>query len=207
MNSLLRPTLVVVILLLTSCASIRDMANALMSLKDMQFRIVRVENMRVAGVDVSRMSNLSNLSPGDAYNLLQAYHTKKLRTSFLVYVEARNPNDSSGGAKPADLKLKELPWQLYIDDRPTISGVVRNDIVIPGGQTSAPFPLQIEVDLSQVINDRGYEEIMGLALSIGGLNAEPTKLMVEATPTVSTPYGIVKSPRPIRIVNTEFRAR
>jgi hypothetical protein len=105
------------------------------------------------------------------------------------------------------LTLKALPWKLYIDERPSVSGDIRSEVAIPGGGTSAPFPLEISVDLSSVINDRGYEDLMALALSIGGLNSQPTKLVVEATPTVSTPYGIMKSPRPIRIVNTEFRAR
>lgn len=203
----LRLLIPVVLLLVTSCASIRDMANSIMSLKDMQFRVVRVENMRVAGVDVSRLQNLKGLSASDAFKLLDAYHSKRLVTTFTLYVEARNPNDGSGGAKPADLTLKALPWKLYIDERPSVSGDIRTEVAIPGGGTSAPFPLEISVDLSSVINDRGYEDLMALALSIGGLNSQPTKLMVEATPTVSTPYGIMKSPRPIRIVNTEFRAR
>lgn len=204
---LIRSTAIVVLLLVTSCASIRDMANSIMSLKDMQFRVVRVENMRVAGVEISRLNSLKNISASDAYNLLQAYHTKKLQTTFTVFVEARNPNDGSGGGKPASLTLKSLPWKLYIDDRPSVSGDIRNEVAIPGGGTSAPFPLEISVDLTQVINDRGYEDLMALALSIGGLNSEPTKLMVEATPTVSTPYGVMTSPRPVRIVNTEFRAK
>ncbi|MFN6112374.1 MAG: hypothetical protein ACK47W_01335, partial [Bacteroidota bacterium] len=107
----------------------------------------------------------------------------------------------------ADLTLKELPWQLYIDGKQTISGSIRKEIAIPGGQTSAPIPIEIEVDLTKVITDRGYDELMSLALSIGGVNAEPTKLMVEATPVVNTPFGVWKSPSPIRIVNTEFRSR
>ncbi|MBU3678143.1 MAG: hypothetical protein FGM32_00860 [Candidatus Kapabacteria bacterium] len=204
---ILRSIAVIVLLLVTSCASIRDMANSIMSLKDMQFRVVRVENMRVAGVNVSRLNNLKGLSATDAYNLLQAYHTKKLQTTFTVFVEARNPNDGSGGGKPASLTLKALPWKLYIDDRPSVSGDIRSEVAIPGGGTSDPFPLEISVDLSSVINDRGYEDLMALALSIGGLNSEPTKLIVEATPTVSTPYGVMTSPRPVRIVNTEFRAK
>ncbi|MEY3386286.1 MAG: hypothetical protein RIR53_1097 [Bacteroidota bacterium] len=204
---IVRSGFLVVLFLVASCASIRDMANSIMSLKDMQFRILRVENMRIVGVDVSRLRSISDVSVVDAAKLLTAYRSKRLTTTFTVYVEARNPNDGSGGAKPADLTLKELPWQLFIDDKPTISGAIRKEVGIPGGQTSAPFPLEIEVDLTKVIGDRGYEDLMALALSIGGLNSEPTKVMVEATPTVSTPYGVVKSPRPIRIVNTEFRSR
>lgn len=203
----MRALVLVGLFLLTSCASVRQMASSLMSLKDMQFRITRVENMRVSGVDVSRLRSLSDVSAMDAIRLVEAFRSKRLTTTFTVFVEARNPNDGGGGAKPADLTLKELPWQLYIDGKQTISGAIRKEIAIPGGQTSAPFPLEIEVDLTKVITDRGYEELMALALSIGGLNSEPTKIMVEATPVVGTPFGIVRSPSPIRIVNTEFRSR
>lgn len=203
----MRSLIVLCLLLVTSCASVRQMANSLMSLRDMQFRIDRVENMRVVGVDISRLRSLSDVSAMDAIRLLDAYRSKRLTATFTVYVEARNPNDGGGGSAPADLTLRELPWQLYIDGKPTISGAVRKEIPIPGGQTSAPFPLEIEVDLTKVITDRGYEELMSLALSIGGVNSEPTKVMVEATPVVGTPFGIWKSPSPIRIVNTEFRSR
>ncbi|MBU3699513.1 MAG: hypothetical protein FGM33_05805 [Candidatus Kapabacteria bacterium] len=203
----MRTLVVFALVLLTSCASVRQMANSLMSLKDMQFRIVRVENMRIVGVDVSRMRSISDVSAMDAVKLLSAFRSKQLTTTFTVYVEARNPNDGGGGGKPADLTLKELPWQLYIDDKPTISGAIRKEVGIPGGQTSAPFPLEIEVDLTKVITDKGYEELVALALSIGGVNSQPTKLMVEATPVVGTPFGVMKSPSPIRIVNTEFRSR
>ncbi|MFN4909239.1 MAG: hypothetical protein ACK475_10540 [Bacteroidota bacterium] len=203
----MRTLLIVGLLLLTSCANVRQMANSLMSLRDMQFRIVRVENMRVVGVDVSRLRSLTDVSAMDAIRLADAFRSKRLTTTFTVYLEARNPNDGGGGSKPADLTLKELPWQLYIDGKQTISGSIRKEIAIPGGQTSAPIPIEIEVDLTKVITDRGYDELMSLALSIGGVNAEPTKLMVEATPVVNTPFGVWKSPSPIRIVNTEFRSR
>jgi hypothetical protein len=203
----MRSLLLVGLLLLTSCANVRQMANSLMSLRDMQFRIVRVENMRVVGVDVSRLRSLSDVSVIDALKLADAYRSKRLTTTFTVYLEARNPNDGGGGGKPADLTLKELPWQLYIDGKQTISGAIRKEIAIPGGQTSAPIPLEIEVDLTKVLTDRGYDELMSLALSIGGVNSEPTKVMVEATPVISTPFGMLKSPSPIRIVNTEFRSR
>ncbi|MFN6114048.1 MAG: hypothetical protein ACK47W_09950, partial [Bacteroidota bacterium] len=88
----MRTLLIVGLLLLTSCANVRQMANSLMSLRDMQFRIVRVENMRVVGVDVSRLRSLTDVSAMDAIRLADAFRSKRLTTTFTVYLEARNPN-------------------------------------------------------------------------------------------------------------------
>lgn len=192
----------------TSCGSIKELTNAIMSMKDMQFRIVRVENMKVAGVNTAKMGSTEDITPTDVMRLLEAYHSKNIKATFTVMLEAKNPNDGSvAGSKPMDLTLKELPWTLFVDDRNVISGNIQNEVSLAGGGTSAPFPIQVSMDVSKVFYDKGYEEIMKALLSIGGVNGTPATIKLKARPTVSTPYGIMKSPNDITIVATEFTGR
>lgn len=199
---------VLALLVLTSCGSLREMTNALMSMKDMQFKISRVGDMKISGVDVSRLSSISDVNPTQTVRLLEAYHSKNIKASFTVYLEAKNPNDGSvANTKPLDLTLKELPWTLFLDDRTVVSGVVRKDIPLTGGSVSGPIPLEIVMDVSKVLFENGYDEIMKTMMEIGGPNGSPARLTIKARPTVSSPYGIIKSPNDITIVSTEFRAR
>jgi hypothetical protein len=140
--------------------------------------------------------------------LLEAYHAKNVKATFTVELEAKNPNDGTvTNTKPLDLTLKELPWTLYFDERTVVSGVVRKDIPLAGGATSSAIPVDITMDVSKVLFDKGYEEIMQSVLALGGANGSAAKLTVKGRPTVSTPYGIVKSPNDITIVSTEFRSK
>jgi len=203
-----RPLLLLCVLLLTSCASIREMTNALMSMKDMQFRISKVTNMKLAGIDVSRFSSVADIQPMDAMRLMQTYGSKSVKATLTVMLEAKNPNDgSTPSAKPATLTLKELPWTLFYEDKRVVSGVVRKDIPITGGAVSEPIPLEVTVDLSSILFEKGYEEIMQAVIDLGGANGSPAKLTIKAKPTVSTPFGIMTSPNEIVIVSAQFRAQ
>jgi hypothetical protein len=51
-----RVVAVLILVFVTSCGSIREMTNALMSMKDMQYKISHVGNMKISGVDISRLN-------------------------------------------------------------------------------------------------------------------------------------------------------
>lgn len=203
-----RVVAVLILVFVTSCGSIREMTNALMSMKDMQYKISHVGNMKISGVDISRLNSISDVDPMQAVRLLEAYHAKNVKATFTVYLEAKNPNDgAAANTKPLDLTLKELPWTLYLDDRTVLSGVVNKEIPLAGGATSQPIPIEIVMDVSKVLFENGYDEIMKTMLELGGPNGSPARLKIKARPTVSSPYGIIKSPSDITILSTEFRAR
>ena len=205
---MIRVVAVLILLLVTSCGSIREMTNALMSMKDMQYKISSVGGMKISGIDVSGLNSISDVDPKQAVRLLEAYHSKNIKATFTVYLEAKNPNDGmAANTKPLDLTLKELPWTLLIDDRTVVSGIVNKEIPLAGGAVSQAIPIEVVMDVSKVLFENGYDEIMKTMLDIGGPNGSPARLKIKARPTVSSPYGIIKSPNEITILSTEFRAR
>lgn len=205
---MIRVVAVLILLLVTSCGSIREMTNALMSMKDMQYKISSVGGMKISGIDVSGLNSISDVDPKQAVRLLEAYHSKNIKATFTVYLEAKNPNDGmAANTKPLDLTLKELPWTLLIDDRTVVSGIVNKEIPLAGGAVSQAIPIEVVMDVSKVLFENGYDEIMKTMLDIGGPNGSPARLKIKARPTVSSPYGIIKSPSEITILSTEFRAR
>ena len=63
----------------------------------------------------------------------------------------------------------------------------------------------MSIDLFEFFGDKGYQSIIDLALSIGGINNNVSRLALDAQPRVSTPFGDIVYPGRITIVDREFR--
>jgi hypothetical protein len=194
-----------VFLLLSSCSTLSDISNALASLKKMEFRISGLSNMRIAGVDVSRISDPSKLSVADGIALSTAFARKSLPTTFTLNVDARNPNNGSQGARNTPLTLSGLDWRLLIDDKQTITGNIDKPIEIPGTAPLTNIPLSVSVDMYKFFADRGYDGIINLALALGGTKGSTARVKLDAQPSVGTAFGTMTYPSRITIVDSEFR--
>lgn len=201
----MRPLLLVVALFLVSCSSIRDITNSLTSLQKMQFKLAGVTGMRVAGVDIAKLSSPSSLSIADGLALTQAFARKSLPTTFVLGVDAKNPNTGTTSAKSVPLTLNDLQWRLLIDDKPTISGGLDRPVDVPGNGKTAQIPLAMNLDLYSFFADKGYDGILNLALALGGQSGSAARVKLDAMPSVGTPLGPITYPNRITIVNTEFR--
>ncbi|MCO6465923.1 MAG: hypothetical protein J5I53_04825 [Bradyrhizobiaceae bacterium] len=187
-----------------SCASIRDITNALTSLHRLQFKLANITNMRLAGVDVTKVSDPSRLSIADALSLTNAFTRGSLPATFTLNVEARNPNTGANGTKSTTLTLNDLDWRLLIDDVRTVGGNLERPIAIPGTTAASNIPLAVNVDLAQFFKDKGYTNVLNLALALGGANGSAARVKLDALPTVGTPFGPLSYPGRITIVDKEF---
>ena len=188
MRSLSLAGSVVILLIMTGCANISNITNSLTSLDKLEFKVSGLEDMRLAGVDVSKVSDPSKLSIPDALALTNAFSRKSLPASFTVNVDARNPNTGSGGKRSVPLTLNGFDWRLILDDVPTISGDIARPIDIPGTSAATVIPLAVSLDLYQFFASRGYDGVLNLALALGGVNGSTSKVKLDAQPSVGTPF-------------------
>lgn len=193
-------------LLLASCASIRDITNSLASMQKMQFKIAGLTNMKLAGVDISKISDPKKLGVSDALSLAAAFSKGSLPATFTLNVDARNPNNGQAGSRSTPLTLNGFNWNLLIDGVKTISGDLERPIEIPGTSAAITIPLAVSMDLMQFYKDRGYDGIINLALALGGANGSTSTVKLDAQPTVGTPFGPLVYPGRITIVDHEFRS-
>jgi hypothetical protein len=188
-----------------SCAALTDMASVIANLQRLKFKIGSVRNFRLLGLDISNKSKLSDLSAADILKIAQSYNTKRLPVEFVVDVLAINPNDGTQGTRKTASTLTGLECRLLIDDNPTITGNIDNPVEIPGTGQESVIPLRLSLDLLQFFGGRRYEDLVGLALAIGGRDRSGTRIALDAQPTVSTPLGPITYPGRVTIVSTEFR--
>lgn len=184
--------------LFTSCKTL----NALAGLSRLQFKLDNVTQLQLAGIDITNKRSASDISLMDGLNLLNAFRTGRFPLTFTLNVAAKNPNERT--ANLSTIELAEFPWRLMIDGRETIYGELGSPVSVPSGGETRTIPLTVSVDLKQFFGEKGYDDIINLALAIAGQGA--AKLQLKAQPTLSTPIGRMQYPSELTIVSHEFRS-
>ena len=176
----------------------------LTNLSRLQFKVGQVNGFQINGVSISGKSKLSDFNPLDLINISSAFAQGTLPASFVLNVEAKNPNDGTGGYQKSDATLQNFKWRLFLDEKETISGDLDQPVTVPGTGNVTTIPLRINIDLVKFFKDRGYESIVNLALALGGAQGSSSKITLYATPTVSSQFGNITYPGELKLVDTQF---
>jgi len=174
------------------------------NLSRLQFKLGEVNSFRVNDLDISNKSSLNDFNATDLIKLTSSFAQGKLPVSFVLNVDAKNPNDGTGGYARTDATLKSFKWRLFIDDKETISGDIDSPVTVPGTGEVTKIPLRVNIDLLQFFKDQGFDRVINLALALGGKNGSTSKITLFATPTVSTPIGNITYPGELKIIDTQF---
>jgi hypothetical protein len=188
------------IFLVTSCSVYETVVN----LSRLQFKLGDVNNFELNGIDISGKSKLEDFNFQDLLKLTTAFSSGSLPVTFMLNVEAKNPNDGTGGYKRTDANIKSFPWRLLVNDKEAVSGDINERIIVPGTGEITEIPIEIKLDLIELFKNKGYEDLIDLALALGGKKGSSSKLTLYATPTVTTSLGDIKYPGELKIVDKEF---
>lgn len=189
----------------TGCATLGEIASVMTNLHRLKFRVSGVDGFALAGIGVARKQKLADFSVMDALKLMSAYNDRRLPASFTLNVEAKNPNDGTGGTTKTISTLTSFEWRLLIDGKPTVAGNIDRPVEIPGTGQASTIPLSISLDLVAFFKDKGYDDLVNLALALGGAKSDISRLSLDAQPRVSTPLGEITYPGRITVVSKEFR--
>jgi hypothetical protein len=189
-------------LLSLSCQALQEITQAMSNLSRLKFKLTGVREFRLAGVN---LSGRSSLRLSDSPALLSAVSQGKLPASFTLDIAAINPNDGSAGTTKTAATLAGFAWTLLIDDTPTITGDLDAPLAIPGTGEQVRIPVRMNLDLIQFFENKGVDNLVNLALALGGASGSPSRLTLRARPTVQTSLGTFRYPDEINIISKEFR--
>lgn len=187
-------------LLLGGCSALKQIQDAAVALSKLQFKLEGVEPGTLAGVDLNKADDPGSLSALDAARLAEAYASKSWPLVFDLDVAARNPNDTGSGAAV----LEALDWTLFLDGRETVTGGIPEPLTIPGGGETRVFPVRVSLDLYRYFSDRGFDDLLNLALAVAGQEGTASRVTLTAVPTVKIGGVPVRYPGSVRIVDREF---
>ncbi|MFC2083737.1 hypothetical protein ACFLS9_01635 [Bacteroidota bacterium] len=175
-----------------------------MNLSRLQFKIDSVSDFTLSGIQIGNKLRLSDFSPSDILKLTTIFTRGDLPVSFQLNIEAKNPNDGSGGYPSQDIIIKSFAWDLQINEIKTISGNIKNPVTVPGVGETTGIPLKIELDMLKFFSEGGLDEVLKLALNLGGREKSTSNIVLIANPILGTSIGDLSYPEPIRIVDYSF---
>jgi len=193
-------TLILFVFVFHNCSIYQTITN----LSRLQFKIGEVNSFRINDIEVSDKTTINDFSATDVLKLTSIFTQGKLPVSFILNVDAKNPNDGTGGFARTDATLKSFKWRLFIDNKETVTGDIDSPVTVPGTGEVTKIPLRVNIDLLQFFKDQGFEKVLNLALALGGKQDSTSRITLLATPTVSTPIGNITYPGELKIIDTQF---
>jgi hypothetical protein len=178
---------------LAGCATLQQ----LVALRDVDFTVDRVSDVRLAGVDLTSVRSYRDLGVADIGRLTLAVSQGDLPMEFSLHLTATNPAENS-----ADARLVRMDWTLLLQDRETISGVFADETLLRRGQPT-DVPIAMSLDLIDFF-EGSAQDLVELALSLSGQGGSPKEVTLRATPSVDTSLGPIRYPQPITIVSREI---
>lgn len=177
-----------VLLLVPGCTTLEQIA----ALQRVDFRLDRLSNALVAGVDVDRLASGGELGPTDLARLGTAAARGSVPLEFVLHVGAENPADN-----PVAARLVTLDWTLFLDGTETISGVYNDDRQIPPG-AAVDLPISMRLDLVDFFG-RNVGDLAALVGNLAGVETRRQTVRLEAQPTIRTQFGPIQYPGTISI--------
>jgi len=183
-----------------SCTVYQTAANV----SRLKFKLGVVNNYTVSGISMEGKNNINDFTTLEKLKLIGNVAKKTFPVSFIINVEAKNPNDSTGGYPRTDITLKSFPFKLYIDDKETIDGNINNPVYVPGTGESVNIPIRVDIDLYKFFSDKDYKGLINLAFAIAGSKGYSSTVKLYVRPTVSMPLGDITYPGELKIADKEF---
>jgi len=178
------------LLALPGCAAFRSLA----ALSQVRFDLAGVSELRLAGVDVLRVRGYEDLSAREILQVTLSLTTRELPLEMTLDLQADNPSGNP------EARLMALDWTLLLQDRETVSGGLDQALVLPGGEVTG-FPIRVRLDLLEFF-EGSARDLVDLVAALAGVEGTPVAVGLRATPTVDTPLGPIRYPRPLELGRT-----
>ncbi|MEJ7829705.1 MAG: hypothetical protein WKF91_15960 [Segetibacter sp.] len=143
-----------------------------------KFRLLSVDSTTLAGVDVRRVSQASDISLADKARIVAAYAAGALPLYATLNLEAKNTT-----SEPAS--MSSFDWIMLLDGNEVATGTSRERIVLPADSTvSVPFSLPVNTDVRRLASKGPRDAIANLVLGLVDLSRNPTRLSLKIKPTI-----------------------
>ena len=191
---------------LQSCATLEQIAGALVNLQRLKFKLGAVHDFSAPGDQPGREDAADRLHRGArGCDWPRGSRPSGCRPSSSSTSWPSTRTTARAGSKQTVTTLTGLESRLLVDGKPTITGNIDRPIEIPGTGRESILGIRLGIDLYEFFGQGGYNDLLGLALAIGGRSGSASRLSLDALPTVTTPFGPITYPNRITIVSHEFR--
>ncbi len=146
------------------------------NLANCEFRILSVDHINLAGIELQNIQTISDLGMSDVARILGGFTSPTFPLSLQLNIEGRNPNEKPAG-------LNRLEWILFIDEIQMTTGILDKPFVIPSLGTLT-VPVDVGLDLKQVLSGKSAMAMLNFCLNLAGTGITPTRFKIKLKPTV-----------------------
>lgn len=199
MQKLIKVVLITLIFL-SGCGIYQTIQN----ISRLKYRIQSAQDYEILGIDITRKKSLRDFSSVEMLKLTSGLLQGSMPLTFKINIEAKNPNDGTGGYPATDLSIQSFPWRLYLNDKETLNGNIENPVLVPGKGEASIIPINIEFDIVKSIKEKNLDDILAFVLQIGGMEGSTSHIKLITKPVIGTPLGNIEYPDQITIVDKVF---
>ena len=198
---LLAPFLLIFAFTNISCSVYQTIVN----ISRLKFKLGVVNNFSLSGINLTNKKSINDFGSMELLKLAASFTNGSMPATFTLNVNALNPNDGTGGYPQTNATIVSFPWRLMINDKETVTGDIGSPFTVPGTGQAAVIPIQITLDLYKIIQSKNYQDILNLAMSLGGYGgSNSTNLALFAKPVVSSPIGNISYPQELKIISYDY---
>jgi len=155
-----------------------------------------VSNTSLAGINIQKLNGYNDLNFMQAATLTTAYLGGDVPLKLQLNLESKNPN-------PTEAVIAQFDWILFIDEVELVSGSNEKEYRIPGNNGTEIIPLNISVNLLDVLNDQTKSALLNFGFNLADSSEKPTRIALKLKPTIYVSNVPVTYPGYIDI-GTEF---
>ncbi|NJD23147.1 MAG: hypothetical protein FIA82_10845 [Melioribacter sp.] len=186
--------------ILSSCSVYQTISNV----SRLKYKIYSATDYRIAGVAVAEKKSIKDFNSIELLKITSGFINGNLPLTFLLNIEAKNPNDGNGGFARTDLNIASFPWRLFLNEKEIIQGNITEPVFVPGKGESVIIPIKIEFNVAKSFKEKSMDDILLLLLQIGGVHGSTSNLKMVAKPVLGTQFGKLEYPDEITIVDKSF---
>ncbi|MEW6652208.1 MAG: LEA type 2 family protein [Bacteroidota bacterium] len=187
-------------LILGGCAAFQTFSNV----ARLKYKVMSAANFQIAGVEAWNKKSLKDFNAVDLIKISNVLVKGTLPLTFTLNIEAKNPNDGRGGFPATDISIINFPWRLFVNDKEVVSGELKEPVLVPGKGETTIIPLQIQFDLKKPFKEKNLDDLLGLVMQLADAGGSTSNLNLKTQPSLGTPFGIIKYPVEITIVDKTF---
>ncbi len=151
--------IVVIVLIFASCGIINKMS----TFAKCDFKLKSLEEISIAGVDVTKIKDFNSLNFLDAAKITAAYATNSLPLNLTANIFVKNPN-------PSPASMTKMDWILNIDNTQIVNGILNKKIDVAANNGTVTFPLSIKTDLMKILSGKSADAIKSFGLGLADAN-------------------------------------
>ncbi len=166
--------LVVGIVLFLSGCSVLEQTK---TLTQCSYNLTGISNVKIAGVSLDKVTDVSQLNLMDAAKIIAAITTKTAQISFDANVAVKNPTVNTA-------TIDKLDWKILLEGNEILEGCKTTPTVISGNGTTNTT-INASVDAVKLLNKNTLEDVINLYKSIKGTSNTKSNVSVKVKPTIN----------------------